>query len=302
MSFRDERLFEFSLPAGTVWLMTEVAEAKGRQTLFTQQTPQVFKALQEAAIVQSAESSNRIEGVIVRPERLRPLVIGNAKPRDRSEEEVQGYRRALDLIHNEADNLSISPDMLLELHRLVMAGSGDAGQWKHVENDIIELNPGVAPRVRFRTTPVKETPDAIEELCLLYHHALNQGHLPPLLAIGAFVFDFLCIHPFRDGNGRISRLVTLLLLYHHRYEAGRYISLERLVEESREEYYDALQSSSQDWHEGGHDLLPWLSYFLAVLRRAYREFEARTGDIKAGRGTKRAMVEQVIEATRSEFT
>lgn len=302
MSFQGERLREFAIPSGTVWLMTEIAEAKGRQALYTQQTPAVLNALRDLALVQSVESSNRIEGVTVEPARLRPLVIGQARPRDRSEAEIHGYRRALQLIHTSARDLAITPELILRLHRLIQEGSGDAGQWKRVETDIVELRPGAPPLVRFRPVSVKATPGAVDALCRAYHHALDQEQVPPLLAITGLVFDFLCIHPFRDGNGRVSRLLTLLALYQQGYEVGRYVSLERLVEESKEEYYDALHRSSDGWHEGRHDLLPWLNYFLVMLRRAYHEFEERVGQMKSPRGAKTALVEAAIDAFPGAFT
>jgi Fic family protein len=277
ISFRGDRLARLTLPVGTVWLLTDVAEAKGRQDFTLRQSPAVLEGLRETAVVQSVESSNRIEGVTVAPGRLLPLVLGDAKPRDRSEEEILGYRRALDLIHAEARDLAITPDLLQRLHGIIQEGSGDAGQWKRVDNEIIELCEGKPPVVRFRPVAVAETPAAVEELCLSYRYTMNQGTAPPLLAVAALVFDFLCIHPFRDGNGRISRLLTLLALCQHGYEAGRYVSLERLVEESREEYYDVLRRSSEGWHEGRHDLFPWFNYFLVILKRAYREL-ARAGD------------------------
>ena len=270
-SFRGNYLGQLSLPLSSVWLMTDIAEAKGRQDLYFQRPPEVLTSLRETALVQSVESSNRIEGVTVAPDRLRPLVLGNDRPRDRSEEEIQGYRRALELIHTKASELAITPELFQRLHATIQEGSGDAGQWKRVDNEIVELREGAPPRVRFRPVSVADTPDAVEELCLLYRNALNQSLAPPLVAIAALILDFLCIHPFRDGNGRISRLLTLLALYQHGYEVGRYVSLERIVEESRVEYYEVLQVSSAGWHEGRHDLIPWLNYFLTVLKRAYRE-------------------------------
>jgi Fic family protein len=257
--------------------MTDIAEAKGKQDLHLDKPPEILTSLRETALVQSVESSNRIEGVTVAPDRLRPLVLENARPRDRSEEEIQGYRRALELIQTDAKNLAITPELLQRLHATIQEGSGDAGQWKRVDNEIIELREGAAPYVRFRPVKVAETPAAVEELCLLYRHALNQSLAPPLVAIAALVFDFLCIHPFRDGNGRLSRLLTPLALYQNGYEVGRYVSLERLVEESRAEYYDVLHRSSEGWHEGKHDLLPWLNFFLAALKRAYRELDRLPG-------------------------
>jgi Fic family protein len=302
MSFRSGRLGDFVAPAGTIWLLTDVAEAKGRQDLYTKQSPQVLKALRETALVQSVESSNRIEGVTVEPARLRPLVVGSARPRDRSEEEIQGYRRALNVIHTQAGDLPITPETLQQLHKTIQEGAGDAGQWKRINNDIVELRAGAAPRVRFRPVSVADTPAAVEELCLLYRHAVDQEHVPPLLAAACLVFDFLCIHPFRDGNGRISRLLTLLTCYQQGIEVGRYISLERLVEESREDYYEVLRQSSEGWHAGKHTIVPWLNYFLAILNRAYREFAERAGQIRSPRGAKRALIEAVIGSQVGEFT
>jgi Fic family protein len=300
MTFRS-RLHDLKLPLGTVWLMSDIAEAKGRQDLYTKQSPQILKALREMAMVESVESSNRIEGVTVHPDRLRPLVLGNTRPRDRSEEEIQGYRNALKRIHAGAAELPITPDVMQDAHRTVQEGSGDAGQWKAVNNDIIELRPGEAPRVRFRTLAFKEVPGAVEEMCLLYRHALDQQHVPPLVAVAALVLDFLCVHPFRDGNGRVSRLLTVLALYHHGFEVPRYISLERLIEESKEDYYAVLQDSSTGWHEGEHDLLPWLNYFLAIVRRAYVQFEERAGQVKSPRGAKTELVLNAIRSAVNPF-
>ena len=188
-----------------------------------------------------------------------------------------------------------------DLHRTIQEGAGDAGQWKAVDNDIIEFRPGEAPRVRFRTLAVKKVPKAVEEMCLLYRHALDQEHVPALVAAACLVLDFLCIHPFRDGNGRVSRLLTVLALYHHGIEVGRYISLERLIEESKEDYYAVLQTSSTGWHEGKHDLLPWLNYFLAIVRRAYVQFEERAGQVKSPRGAKTALLLSAIERAANPF-
>jgi Fic family protein len=301
MTFRPDRLGDFRLPVSTVWLLSDIAEAKGRQDLYTGQSPQVLQALRNTAIVESVESSNRIEGVTVQPDRLRPLVLGNSRPRDRSEEEIQGYRNALQQIHTDASSIPVNPTTLRDLHRTIQSGAGDAGKWKAVDNDIIELVPGRAPRVRFRTLKAPLVPKAVEELCLLYQHALDQQHVPPAVAIAALVLDFLCIHPFRDGNGRVSRLLTVLTLYHHGFEVGRYVSLERLIEESKEDYYAVLKDSSVGWHEGKHDLLPWLNYFLAILRRTYVVFEERAGQIKNIRGSKAKLVVDAVRRLPNPF-
>ncbi len=302
MTFRDQRLRDFAVPMSTAWLLSDLSEAKGRQELFTRQSPQVLKALREMALVQSVESSNRIEGVTVAADRLVPLVLGNARPKDRSEHEIAGYRRALDLIHTGADALPITPDLLRRLHRLCQEGSGDAGEFKRVDNEIIELRPGTAPVIRFRCVSAKATPAAMEELCLVYRHALDQDHIPPLIALAALILDFLCIHPFRDGNGRVSRLLTLLALYQHGHEVGRYVSLERLVEEANEDYYHVLRESSQRWHEGRHHFLPWLDHLLAIVRRACVEFQDRAGQVKERRGAKTELVEHAIRNFAGDFS
>lgn len=301
MTFRNHRLRDFAVPMSTNWLLNDLAEAKGKQELYTRQSPQILKALREMALVQSVESSNRIEGVTVAADRLRPLVLGKARPKDRSEQEIAGYRSALNLIHTEADKLQITPDLLRRLHKLCQDGSGDAGEFKRIDNEVIELRPGAAPIIRFKCVSAKVTPAAVDELCLVYRHAIDQDHIPPLIAIGALVLDFLCIHPFRDGNGRVSRLLTLLAIYQQGYEVGRYISLERLIEESKEDYYHVLQQSSQRWHDGKHEFLPWLNHFLAIILRGYGEFEKRAGDVKSKRGAKTELVELAIEAATGEF-
>jgi Fic family protein len=300
-SFRNHRLRDLAVPMSTAWLLNDIAEAKGKQELYTRQSPQVLKALREMALIQSTESSNRIEGVTVAADRLRPLVLGNTKPRDRSEQEVQGYRLALNEIHTRQEKLRITPETLKHLHGLCQSASGDAGQFKRIDNEVVELRAGATPVIRFKCVSAKATPAAVGELCLLYRHALDQDNIPPLIAITALVLDFLCIHPFRDGNGRVSRLLTLLALYHHGYEVGRYISLERLIEQSKEDYYEVLNRSSRRWHEGRHELTPWMNLLLAVIRRGYVEFEQRAGQVKAPRGAKTDLVQAAIEAQSGPF-
>ncbi len=290
------------VPVATAWLLAEIAEARGRQELFTRQSPQALKALRETALVQSVESSNRIEGVEVAPERLRPLVLGRTRPVNRSEAELQGYREALRLIHTGAAGLTITPALIRRLHRMIQADAGDAGQRKKADNEIVELRPGAAPLVRFKPVAAKATPKAVEQLCRAYRHVLDQTKVPPLLADALFALDFLCIHPFRDGNGRVSRLLTLLALYQHGYEVGRYISLERLVEEAREDYYDVPARASRGWHEGRHDWQPWANFYLGIIHRAYRLFEERVGQVRTARGAKRKMVEDAVAAFDGRFT
>jgi Fic family protein len=293
---------DWPIPTAAVWLLTDIAEAKGREQLYARQSPHVLKSLREMALIQSAESSNRIEGVTVERERLRPLVIGAARPRDRSEQEIHGYRRALDLIHGSWAKLEITPRTIRRLHALCMAGSGDAGRFKRIDNEIVELRPGAPPLVRFRPLSAADTPAAMDELCRAYRAVAVERRVPPLVAAGALTLDFLCVHPFRDGNGRVSRLLTLLALYQQGHEVGRYVSTERLIEDSRDEYYDVLRRSSEGWHSGRHDLLPWLAYFLSIVRRAYAEFEARAGDVRAPRGAKTQAVLDAVQRSETPFT
>jgi Fic family protein len=295
MSFRGTRLQNTKLPLSIVWLLESLAESKGRQQLFEKQSPQLLKSLKEMALIESTESSNRIEGVTVERNRLRPLVIGNTRPRDRSEEEIVGYRMALNWIHSDCRKISITPETCLRLHALAQGGtSGDAGKWKTTPNDIIEIFPDGRRVVRFRPLAPDRVPGAMEELCLAYRHAIDQLHVTPLLATACFVMDFLCIHPFRDGNGRVSRLLTLLTCYHHGYEVGRYISFERIVEQTKEDYYEILKTSSSGWHEEKHDVMPWFTYLLSVWRRAYREFEDRAERQRPRRGSKTELVEYAL--------
>jgi Fic family protein len=292
----------YQIPTSAVWLLSDIAEHKGRHQLFARQSPQALKALLQTALVQSAESSNRIEGVTVEPARLRPLVLGGARPRNRSEQEVRGYRRALDLIHGKPQHLRIDVATVRRFHSLAQDGSGDAGTWKASDNEIVELQPGNPPVVRFRPVSAKQTPKAMQELCLAYRAATEQAVVPPLVAVAALILDFLCIHPFHDGNGRVSRLLTLLALYQHEHLVGRYVSTERLVEDAKADYYEALRRSSERWHEGKHDFAPWLAFFLAILRRAYAEFEQRAGDVRAPRGAKTQLIEAAVAGFEGAFS
>ncbi len=282
--------------------MNSVSEYKGKEELYVRQSPQILKTLIEMALIESAESSNRIEGVTVDRNRLKPLIIGHARPRDRSEEEVAGYRKALDLIHRKQTSLDITPKTILELHRLCRGDVGDAGEWKKKDNEIIRKNPDGSAEIIYKALSAAETPKAMEQLCLLYRHSLDQSKYPPLYAIACLILDFLCIHPFRDGNGRVSRLLTLLVLYHHGYNVGKFIGLERIVEQTKETYYESLNKSSQGWHEGKHDVTPWHNYFLGLVLSAYKEFEERASLVKPGRGAKTEMVEQAIDREGGEFS
>ena len=302
LTLDPSRLADLPIPIGTGWLLGACMEARGKQDLWIRQKPEVLAVLREQAIIQSAESSNRIEGVTVEANRLRPLVIGRAKPRDRSEEELAGYRAALDWVFSRKNPVSVTPAVIRRLHALAHGGSsGDAGKWKKRDNEVVEILPNGERSIRFVPVPAKETPAAAEMLCHRYRVATDEERLPPLLIVATFIFDLLCIHPFRDGNGRVSRLVTSLLLQAHGFQVIRYISLERIVEESKEDYYRILKLCSQGWHEGKNEILPWWNYFLSTLRRAYKEFESQVESVEA-RPAKSDLVRRTVLGQVEPFT
>ena len=290
------------VPGSTGWYLADLGEFRGKQTLYTRQSPQRLKSLREHALIESAISSNRIEGVVVETKRVRELVLGAPLLRDRDEEEVRGYRDALNKIHEQQSVLPIDEETVRELHRLARGEIWDAGQYKDKDSDIIEKRPDGSERVRFRTVTAAATPAAMARLIRDWDACLKEEWVHPLIALAAFNLDFLCIHPFRDGNGRVSRLLLLLQCYHLGYEVGRYISLERLIEQNKERYYETLAQSSTGWHDGKHDPWPYINYLLFILKTAYREFVERVGDVQAPRGSKTKQVLQSLRQLPSEFT
>ncbi|MGZ5446148.1 MAG: Fic family protein [Thermoanaerobaculia bacterium] len=289
------------IPMSTAWYLSDLAEAKGRQQLFTRQSPQRLKALREHAMIESAIASNRIEGVEIDASRVRAVVLGKPAPRDRNEEEVRGYRDALRLIHASSDEMSISEATIRELHEISRGRTGDAGQYKAHDVDIIETTADGRSRVRFRTVSARGTPKAMRDLIAAWNGVAGQT-VPPLVAIAAFNLDFLCVHPFRDGNGRVSRLLLLLQCYHAGLEVGRYVSIERIIERNKDRYYETLEESSRGWHEGTQDPWPYINYVLYVLKEAYRELETRVGATGAPRGEKTETVIAAVERTMEPFS
>jgi Fic family protein len=303
MTFRQFAAGLPAVPTATAWSLTDLGQALGRQDMFTKQSPQKLKALREHALIESAVSSNRIEGVEVEPKRVATLMFGTPLLRDRDEEEVRGYSDALKLIHEKARTLPVSVDTVQMLHRMTRGDIWDAGKFKQKAEPIIEHLPGGGTRIRFM--PVEAgavTEAAMAELITRWTEAVRDGAIQPLVAMGAFTLDFLCIHPFRDGNGRTSRLLTLLLCYHAGAEVGRYISLERLIEQNKDRYYETLQQASQGWHEGKHNPWPFINYLLWILKTAYTEFERRVGEVKAPRGEKTDGVVRAIDRIPGEFS
>jgi len=285
----------------TTWYLTDLAEARGKQELFTRQSPQKLKVLREHALIESAVSSNRIEGVEVDKSRVATLIFGKPALRDRDEEEVRGYRDALNLIHQNGAKLPISEATIKKLHQLSRGEIWDAGIYKEKDVDIIQIFPDGRSRVRFKTLPAKQTPKAMAEMIELWQRGTREKWIPPLALAAALNLDFLCIHPFRDGNGRASRLLFLLACYHCGLEAGRYVSLERIIEDNKERYYEVLEQSSQRWHEGKHDPWPTMNFLLFILTQACKEFEQRLGQVKSPRGAKTEMVEHAVETIGGDF-
>lgn len=272
---RTFRRFEAGMrdiPAAIGWCLSDLDGARATRELLD---GQALSALQEAGVVESAISSNRIEGVTVDPARLQAVLHGDTPLRDGNEEEVRGYRDVLELVHEGYASLPVSNGTIQELHRRARGGIGDAGQFKSADNDIIERGKDGLDRVRFQPVSASETRKAMDELIELWHRALEENRVHPLVVVGAFNLDFLCIHPFRDGNGRLSRLLLHLQCLQLGYDVGRYISLERQIEENLERYYQTLAIGSEGWHEGKHDPWPYVGFLLFILKEAYRELEQR---------------------------
>jgi Fic family protein len=301
-SFEHGYLLDTPISHSLLMSMRGVGEFRGRQVLYSQQAPEVLETLRRAAMVQSVESSNRMEGITVGPGRIEGLVLERTRPRDRSEQEVAGYRDVLADIHANHRHMRLSEGLILGWHRAMYryVGSG-GGAWKKEDNAIIEILPDGRRIVRFQPVSAMATPEFMKRLVALFQTSMAEAKADPLLLIGSFILDFECIHPFWDGNGRIGRLLTLLLLYQNGYEVGRYISLERIVEGSKETYYEALLRSSQNWHEGQHDFRPWWNYFIGMLTAAYGEFESRVERLTSARGAKREMVRKAIERLPERF-
>jgi Fic family protein len=301
-SFVEDRVLRQALTPRVVSTVRALGEFKGKQDLWKQQFPEVLASLLELAVIQSTESSSRIEGVTAAPERFRALMQQKTTPAGRSEEEIAGYRDALGTVHAEHEHLRVRPTEIRGLHASLFKFTAEqGGQWKTADNEIAEVHGGKR-RTRFRCVSAVETPAAMQSLCDEFARLRDQEAVEPLLLIPAFVLDFLCVHPFRDGNGRIARLLSLLLLYQSGYEVGRYISLERIIEQSKESYYDTLRASSQGWHEGRHDLSPWRDYFLGTVVAAYRELERREGMLTTAPGAKRNLVQEAVRHMRGPFS
>lgn len=287
-----------------VMYLTQIHEFKGEQTLFIEAKADTLSQLVDIAKIQSIEASNKIEGIYTSDERLKALVKDSTRPRTRNEREIAGYRDVLNTIHENHDYIPPKPSIILQLHRDLykFEGMDIGGRYKTSDNIIEEQDAEGNKSVRFRPMPAWETPEAIEKICQSYDEALNSENIDALIIIPMFVLDFLCVHPFNDGNGRISRLLTLLLLYRSGYIVGKYISIEKLIEQTKEIYYESLQLSSAGWHENKNDYEPFVKDMLGVIVAAYRDFSSRVSLLTTQGMSKPDRVKEIIRATLGPIT
>ena len=302
--YRFKAKYNKLLSPDIVALLSQIHEYKGQQTLFIEAKADVLTQLVDIAKIQSTEASNRIEGIITTDERLKRIVRDKTMPKTRSEKEIAGYRDVISIIHESHDYIPPKPSMILQLHRDLYKFSGKSigGSYKSSDNVIAEEQPNGTRIVRFEPVPALETAEAIKNLCDEYELAISDAEMDPLVLTPIFVLDFLCIHPFNDGNGRMSRLLTLLLLYRAGYNVGKYISIEKLISDSKETYYEVLQESSYNWHENKNDYAPFVRYMLGIIVAAYRDFSARVEILANKKLSKPDRVRAIIKDHLGQIT
>lgn len=287
-----------------VTMLSQIHEYKGEQNLFIEAQADTLTQLVEIAKIQSTEASNKIEGIYTSDERLKKLVTNKTTPKNRNEQEIAGYRDVLSTIHESYEYIPVKPTIILQLHRDLYKFSGKTigGSYKNADNVIAEEDDEGNRFVRFEPVPAWETSSAIEELCAAFDDVISRNEADPLLIIPMFILDFLCIHPFNDGNGRMSRLLTLLLLYRAGYIVGKYISIEKVIEESKATYYEALQNSSYGWHEEENDYSHFVRYMLGVILSAYRDFSSRVRVLSKSGLSKPERIQEIIKDTLGKIT
>lgn len=280
-----------------VMMLSKIHEYKGTQSLYIETYPDVLSGLLEVAKIQSTDASNRIEGIYTSDTRLRAIVQEKVEPRNRNEREIAGYRDVLNTIHESYDSISIGSNYIKQLHRNLYGFTefSFAGKFKNVDNFIEEIDNQGNATIRFKPMSAFETPEGIDRICKAFDEVLKKNEIDPLLLIPIFILDFLCIHPFNDGNGRMSRLLTLLMLYRSGYIVGKYVSVEKMIEKSKETYYDVLQESSQMWHEEQNNYLPFVEYTLGIILATYSEFISRVSYLSLTKVTKKERVRIVIK-------
>lgn len=284
--------------------LTKIHEYKGKQKLFINQKKETLSSLMELAKIQSTDASNKIEGISTTDERLRLIALDKTAPTNRQESEIAGYRDVLNTIHESYEYIPITPSTILQLHRDLYKYSGldVGGKYKNQDNVIAETLPNGTQRVRFQPVPAWQTTEAMEELCLGYNKAVNEDSVNPYILMGMFILDFLCIHPFSDGNGRMSRLLTILLLYKSGNMVGKYISVEKAIEQSKETYYESLGDSSFEWHDNKNTYKPFVEYMLGVILNVSQTFEDRVEIIAVEGNSKSDRIREQIKSTVGEIT
>jgi len=285
-------------------LISKIHEYKGQQNLFIESKADILGSLIEVAKIQSTEASNRIEGIYTSDKRIEELVKDKSEPRNRDESEIAGYRDVLATIHENYDYMPPSPNLILQLHRDLykFSPSSTSGRFKNSDNIIEETDEKGIRFTRFKPMTAFETPMAMEELCKTLIREIDKGETDPLILIPVFILDFLCIHPFIDGNGRMSRLLTLLLLYRAGYIVGKYTSIEMLIEKSKSSYYDILSDSSKNWHLGKNDNKPFVSYYLGIVLNAYKEFSTRIEYLTTKNISKPERIETILKNKLGRIT
>jgi Fic family protein len=296
------RTFNYSLIKENKWdsellgLIAAIYKEAGKQEMYLKQKPQELEKLVEIAKIQSTEASNAIEGIVTTNTRIRQLMEEKTTPRNRDEKEIAGYRDVLGIIHESFDAIPITQNYILQLHKILFSHLGNpaAGKTKTVQNYISATFPDGHTETLFIPLAPYETPEALDRICEEYNRVIGNAELEPLIAIPVFIHDFLCIHPFNDGNGRMSRLLTTLLLYRSGFYVGKYISLEAKIAKHKDLYYDALSASQNGWHEGSDDPVPFIKYLLGTILAAYRDFEDRFALVEI----KRSALDMVRLATQ----
>ena len=293
-NFNYMNLKDYEWDSETLGLVGQIHEFKGRQELYLKQKPNEVNKLIEIAKIQSTEASNKIEGIVTTRARVEQLYMDKTTPRNRDEEEIMGYRDVLNTIHESYEYIPIRSSYILQFHRDLYKYSEKSigGRFKNTQNVIAETSSDGTQKVRFTPLAPYETPDAIDAICDSFNRVLDACIVDNLVLIPIFINDFLCIHPFNDGNGRMSRLLTTLLLYRCGYVVGRYISIESKIEKTKSKYYDVLEQSGVNWHDGNNDPTPFIKYILGIILSAYRDFETRIDII----GEKLPAIEQVRKA------
>lgn len=287
-----------------VGLLSTIHEYRGEQTHFIEAKADTLSQLMEIAKIQSTEASNKIEGIYTSDERLKLIVRDKTMPKTRSEKEIAGYRDVLNTVHTSYEYIPLKPSIILQFHRDMYKHHGleNGGRYKSSDNVIAEVDAQGNKKVRFQPVSAWETPGAINELCKAFDEVIADVTVDPLLIIPMVILDFLCIHPFYDGNGRMSRLLTLLLLYRAGYIVGKYISIEKAIEKSKETYYEVLQDSSFGWHEGKNDYEPFVRYMLGIIVSTYREFSSRVKLITTSSLSKPNRIREIIKETLGTVT